>query len=187
MGVETYIIHFGYIVILLGTFFAGETLLVLAGFLAHRGYLDFSLVILFAVAGSFTSDQIYFYLGRKKGLPYLDKHESWKSKSERILKLLNRYQNLVIILFRFAYGIRSITPFLIGVSGVPPVKFMMLNFTGALIWSLTLTFLGYVFGQAVSLILDDIKKYEFLITELIILIALIIWFFHLRREKKRFK
>lgn len=185
MGVEAYIIHFGYIIILLGTFFAGEALLVLAGFLAHRGYLDFFLVVLIAVLGSFTSDQIYFYLGRKKGLPYLDKHESWKSKSERILKLLNQHQNFVIILFRFVYGVRSITPFLIGVSGVPPVKFMMLNFTGALIWATTLTSLGYVFGHAAALILDDIKMYELVITEVIILAALIIWFFHLRKERRK--
>jgi len=184
---EANIIHFGYIIILLGTFFGGEALLVIAGFLAHRSYLDFSLVVLIAILGSFASDQLYFYLGRKKGLPYLDKHESWKSKSQRIFKLLHRHKNLVIVLFRFVYGVRSITPFLIGVSDVSPLKFLVLNITGALMWAMILTSLGYVFGQAATLILDDIKKYELLITELIILVALIIWFFHLRREKRRDK
>jgi len=66
MGIEGYVVHFGYVVILLATFFAGEAILVLAGFMAHRGYLSFWGVVLTALIGSLTSDQIYFYLGRKK-------------------------------------------------------------------------------------------------------------------------
>ena len=100
MGIETYIIHYGYIVILLGTFFECETLLVLAGFLAHRGYLVFSLVVLFAVAGTFAGDQFYFFIGRKKGMAYLDTHQSWKVKSGRVLKLMQQHQTLVILLLR---------------------------------------------------------------------------------------
>ena len=88
MGNEAYIIHFGYIVILLSTFFAGEAILVLAGFLAHQGYLTFSLVVLVAFTGSLVSDQLYFFLGRKKGLVYLNKHPSWKTKSDRIRNLI---------------------------------------------------------------------------------------------------
>jgi len=185
MGIEAYIIHFGYIVILLGTFFAGEALLVLAGFLAHRGYLDFSLVILVAVIGSISSDQLYFFLGRKKGLPYLDKHPSWKSKSERILKLLKRHQNLVILLFRFVYGVRSITPFVIGVSSIPEWKFLALNVTGSLVWAVTLTSLGYFFGHAAMLILDDIKKYEFTIMGLILMVGFLLWMFHYFAGKRK--
>jgi membrane protein DedA with SNARE-associated domain len=56
MGVEAYIIHLGYIIILPGTFFGGEAILVLAGFLAHRGYLTYSLVVLVAVTGSLVNE-----------------------------------------------------------------------------------------------------------------------------------
>ncbi len=66
MGIEAYIIHFGYIVILLSTFFAGEAILVLAGFLVHRGHLTFSLVVLVAFTGSLISDQLYFFLDGKR-------------------------------------------------------------------------------------------------------------------------
>ena len=185
MGIEAYIIHFGYIVILLSTFFGGEAILVLAGFLAHRGYLTFSLVVLVAFTGSLVSDQLYFFLGRKKGLAYLDKHPSWKTKADRIRKLMQQHQNLVILLFRFVYGIRSVTPFLIGVSGVSSFKFLVLNAVGAITWAIALTSLGYVFGHAAELLLDDIKKYEFIIMGLIILVGLVVWMLDSRAGKKR--
>jgi len=185
MGIEAYIIHFGYIIILLGTFFGGEAILVLAGFLAHRGYLVFSLVVLTAFTGSIASDQLYFYLGRKKGFAYLDTRPSWKAKSDRILKLIQKHQNLVIILFRFAYGFRAITPFLIGLSNIPSFRFLLLNVLGAITWAITLTSLGYVFGNAAELLLNDIKKYEFIIMGLILLIGLVVWLLQTRAEKKR--
>ena len=184
MCIEAYIIHFGYIVILLSSFFAGEAILVLAGFLAHRGYLTFSLVVLVAFGGSFLSDQLYFFLGRKKGLAYLDKYPSWKIKSDRIWKLIQQHQNLVILLFRFVYGIRSITPFLIGVSGVSPFKYLVLNAVGALTWAIALASLGYVFGHAAELLLDDIKKYEVTIMGIIILAGVVIWILHYHKEKR---
>ena len=101
MGIETYIIQYGYIVILVGTFFEGETILILAGFMAHSGYLAFSLVILSAFIGTCAGDQLYYFIGRKKGMAYLDTHRSWKAKSRRVLKLMHRHQNLVILSFRF--------------------------------------------------------------------------------------
>lgn len=183
MSIETYIIHFGYILILLSTFFAGEAILVLAGFLAHRGYLTFYLVVLVAFTGSLVSDQLYFFLGRKKGLAYLDKYPSWKTKSDRIRKLMQQHQNLVILLFRFVYGIRSITPFLIGVSGVSSFKFLVLNAVGAITWAISLTSLGYFFGHAAELLLDDIKKYEFIIMGVIILVVLVVWILRFRADK----
>ncbi len=158
----------------------------LAGFLAHRGYLDFSAVVLVAFLGSLTSDQLYFFIGRNKGFAYLDKHPSWKVKSGRILQLIQRHQNLVILLFRFVYGVRTITPFVVGVSRVSPLKYFMLNAVGALVWAITLTSLGYVFGHTAELILDDIKKYEFTMMGIILLAGLVGWILHFRaREKEK--
>ncbi len=184
MGIETYIIHFGYVVILLSSFFAGEGILVLAGFLVHRGYLSFFMVVLVAFIGSLVSDQLYFFLGRKNGLAYLDKYPSWKKKSDRIRRLIQQHQNMVILLFRFVYGVRSITPFLIGVSDVSSWKYLALNSIGAITWAIALTSLGYIFGHAAELILDDIKKYEFIIVGMIMLAGLIVWLWHWLAEKK---
>jgi membrane protein DedA with SNARE-associated domain len=184
MGIEAYIIHFGYILILLGTFFGGEAILVLSGFLAHRGYLTFSLIVLSGFTGSLVADQLYFFLGRKKGIAFLNKHPSWKKRADRIRKLLQQHQNLVILLFRFVYGIRAVTPVLIGVSNVSSFKFLVLNAIGAITWAIALTSLGYYFGHAAELLLDDVKKYELIIIGLIILVGLVVWMLEYRAENK---
>lgn len=184
MGIEAYIIHFGYIVILLGTFFGGEAILVLSGFLAHRGYLTFSLIVLSGFTGSLVADQLYFFLGRKKGIAFLNKHPSWKTRADRIRELLQQHQNLVILLFRFVYGVRAVTPVLIGVSNVSSFKFLVLNAIGAITWAIALTSLGYFFGQTAELLLDDVKNYEFVIIGLIILVGLVVWMLEYRAENK---
>jgi membrane protein DedA with SNARE-associated domain len=48
---EGQISAYGYYAVEAGTFFEGETVLVLAGFAAHRGYLELPLVIACAFAG----------------------------------------------------------------------------------------------------------------------------------------
>jgi membrane protein DedA with SNARE-associated domain len=146
MGIESIIIHYGYIFILIGTFFEGETVLVLAGFLAHQGYLSFSLVVAAAFIGTYAGDQLYFYIGRGKGMDFLDRHPSWKQQSGRAVTLLQRYQIMVIIGFRFIYGIRTVTPFIIGASGVSPRRFMALNAVGGIAWALSIHSWGICSG-----------------------------------------
>jgi membrane protein DedA with SNARE-associated domain len=185
MGIETYITQYGYIVILLGTFFEGETFLVLAGFLAHRGYLAFSLVVLCAFAGTFAGDQLYFFIGRKKGMTYLDTHQSWKRKSDRVIKMMQSHQTLLILAFRFIYGIRTITPFLIGASGISPWRYIVFNVVGGVAWALVITSFGYLFGQTAELLLKDIKRYELILMGAILFAGMVFWVLYFIFKKKK--
>ena len=64
---QQFLQEFGYFALFLGTFFEGETILVLAGFLAFRGYMDLKLVMIVAFLGSYAGDQLWYFLGRKHG------------------------------------------------------------------------------------------------------------------------
>jgi membrane protein DedA with SNARE-associated domain len=187
MGIEAFIIHYGYIVVLVGTFFEGETILVLAGFLAHRGYMDFRLVVMLAFAGTLAGDQLYYYIGRIKGVSYFERRKSWKTKSERVFRLARRHQVLVMTVFRFIYGIRTVTPFIMGASGIDPLRFLVFNALGALLWAPAVAGLGYVFGHAAKIILQDIKRYELVLMGVIVLGGLVIWMFHVfgRKDPRR--
>jgi membrane protein DedA with SNARE-associated domain len=154
---------YGYAAITIGTFFEGETILILGGLAAHQGYLELPWVISCAFAGTLFGDQLYFYIGRIKGHSTLEKRPHWKSRSERVLRLLHKHQILLILGFRFLYGMRTITPFLIGVSRVSPTRFLILNIIGALVWATAIGILGYVFGQTLEILIGDIKKYELFI------------------------
>lgn len=73
MDFHQLIIDYGYLALFIGTFLEGETILVIAGFLAHSGYLELHWVILSAFLGTFAGDQTFFYLGRFKGIAFLEK------------------------------------------------------------------------------------------------------------------
>lgn len=160
MNLEEIVTHYGYIGILLGTFLEGETILVIAGFLAHRGYLELPFVIAAAFAGTLAGDQLYFYIGRIKGKEFIDSKPSWKSKTDRVFKLLDKYHTLFILGFRFLYGIRTVAPFVLGASGISPIRYLALNLCGALIWAIVIGMLGYYFGHAIEMLLGEIKQYE---------------------------
>ncbi|WP_424792969.1 DedA family protein, partial [Pseudomonas aeruginosa] len=67
MMLQQFLQDFGYFALFLGTFFEGETILVLAGFLAFRGYMQLDTVILTAFLGSYAGDQLWYFLGRRHG------------------------------------------------------------------------------------------------------------------------
>jgi membrane protein DedA with SNARE-associated domain len=175
VDISSLIQQYGYIVILAGSFLEGETVLVLGGLAAHLGYLELPWVILCAFAGSTFGDQLYFFLGRYNGQQLLAKHPKWQSKVERVLELLHRHQNLVILSCRFLYGLRIVTPFALGMSRVGVLRFVGLNLLGAAIWATTIATLGYLFGHALEAILGEIKRYEHVVMLAVVAIGLGLW------------
>jgi membrane protein DedA with SNARE-associated domain len=118
MTLEYLISHYGYVALVIGTFVEGESILIVAGFAVHLGYLKLQCVILTAFAGTMAGDQLYFFLGRVKGEVFLQRQPRWETKVKRVWKLLDRYRTLLILGFRFAYGLRTVIPFAIGLSNI---------------------------------------------------------------------
>ncbi|KAF5057567.1 Inner membrane protein YohD [anaerobic digester metagenome] len=166
---------YGYAVLLLGTFLEGETVLVAAGFLAHRGYMNLWLVVLCAYLGSLAGDQLFFFLGRRHGQQWLVRHEGWRAGIERVDRLMSRYGWVVLLGFRFAYGLRSVTPFALGLSGLSAMKFAVFNLVGALIWAVVVGGAGYLFGSTLELFMDRLARYEHLMAAGILAAGVVIW------------
>jgi membrane protein DedA with SNARE-associated domain len=157
---ETLIHQYGYLALLVGTFLEGETIVILAGIAAHRGYLDIRLVALAALVGSFCGDQFYFYIGKWKGQQFLYRYDKYRSRVDRVRKFLYKHQNLLILGFRFVYGVRNVTPFVLGAAGVGPMRYLVLNALGAAVWALSFSLAGYYFGKVVEQVLEQFKLYE---------------------------
>jgi membrane protein DedA with SNARE-associated domain len=184
MDIQSIIENYGYAAVLIGTFLEGETILVLAGVAAHQGYLALNGVILAAFLGSLCGDQLFFYLGRKHSQAILDRRQAWKGKVEKIHKMLDRFQTPVVLSFRFLYGLRTVAPFVIGMSRVSFKKFILLNAVGAFVWAAAIGSGGYLFGHALELLIGKIKHYEVEVFGLIALLGLLIWamYFYSRRK-----
>jgi membrane protein DedA with SNARE-associated domain len=172
---EDLIQHYGYLAIVLGTFAEGETVLLLGGFAAHRGYLDLVGVIAAAIAGSLAGDTLYFEIGRRKGMAFLERRPTWQKSAARVLAMVHSHQTLLILSFRFLYGIRTVAPFALGASGVPRSRFVALNGVSAALWASAFGALGYLLGDTLEAVLGDIQRYERAVFAAIGVAGLAIW------------
>ena len=185
MDLQSIIENYGYAAILIGTFLEGETILVLGGLAAHQGYLVLTWVILAAFLGSLCGDQLFFYLGRRHSQAVLSRRPSWKSKTEKVHKMMNQFQTPMILSFRFLYGLRTVAPFVIGMSPVSVKKFILLNAAGALVWATAIASGGYFFGRALEVLIGKLKSYEIYILSSVAMVGVLIWIFHFYRRRIR--
>jgi membrane protein DedA with SNARE-associated domain len=185
MPLEHIITQFGYPALVAGLLLEGETSLVLGSFMAHRGYLNLSVVILLGTIVSFVSDQFFFWLGRLKGRPFLESRPRWKLPVEKATSLLGRNLQVLAFGIRFMYGLRTVLPFVMGMSRFDPKRFALFDLIGAILWSLTFGLAGQLIGHVMSLILEDIKEHEHTIAIGILLAGVMIWSYWRYRHRER--
>jgi len=154
------IAHYGYLAVFIGCLLEGETVLLLAGFAAHQGYLSWLTVVLTALFGGWLGDQAFFLLGRRYGMMVLKRFPDWAQRAMRVSVLLQRYHAGLIVGVRFLYGLRIIGPVVIGTSAVPTRRFVLFNLLGAALWAPLIAGAGYFFGQGLQWLLADLKYYE---------------------------
>ena len=176
--------HAGYALLFVGTLLEGETVLVLGGAAARLGYLRLEWVVACAFAGSLLGDQIWFWIGRRYGTRMLARREAWRRRVERIHAQLQRYEVPFLVGFRFVYGIRNLTPFVVGMSRIGAAKFFLLNALGALLWSVAGALAGYLLTQAADALLGDIKRFELAFLAAIATLGLCLWGYRALRGRR---
>ena len=173
-SIETLIALYGPAIVFVGTFLEGETIVVVAGFLAHQGIVNPLAVGVGAFLGSFLGDQFWFYLGRRHAAhPWIARIRH-RPMFRRAVSTLEGHPIKFILTFRFIYGIRTISPVAIGLTKVPAGKFLVLNAVAAAIWAAAFTALGYAFGQTVEKLFGEISAIEHKILAGLG-IALVVW------------
>ncbi len=97
------------------------------------------------------------------------------------------HQTALILGFRFLYGLRTITPFALGMSRVRRGYFFLLNTLSALVWATAVGTGGYLFGNVLRIIMVDIKRYELEVFGAIAIIGGLIWGIYFYRSKRTTK
>ncbi|MFT6836241.1 MAG: membrane protein DedA with SNARE-associated domain [Francisellaceae bacterium] len=182
----------GYWLMAFGAIIEGETFLIIGGIAAANGLLHLYGLILLAIIGCLIHDGFFFYLGRFGGAKILQKKPFWQSKIERVTRLLDKYDFWFIIAFRFAYGLRTIIPFALGLSKISIFKFTVFDLIGAIIWSIFFIVGGYYFGQGLMVVmhklsLTDYVKHHWLISTLALVSFLVVSTFLVYSVKKFIK
>lgn len=163
---------YGYWAVALGCLLEGETVLLLAGFAAHRGYLQWPVVVAVAAAAGFAGDMAFFLLGRRFAPQILARWPQVAAQRQRLDGWLQRYDAWVVVSVRFLYGFRIAGPVLIGASGMAWTRFAAFNALGAVLWAVLLTGLGWFFGQAAQALLGKAQHYEGWLALGVIVVAL---------------
>ena len=183
MTLQSFIETYGYFAVFVGCFAEGETVLVLAGFAAHLGYLSLPWVMATAALAGFCGDQVAFFAGRHWGPRLLAWSPRLAAAQPVIAEKLAIHATWVVFVLRFAVGIRVASPIVIGASGLPALRFALPNAAGAIVWAIAVGSAGYLFGAAFTGMLEHAKRYEEF--AFAVLATIVITLLSLRRIRSR--
>lgn len=153
-AIQQIIADYGYWALFAGTFMEGETFFLLGGIAARQGMLDPWGVALAALAGGFVGDQVFFLLGKWRGVELIARSRRLARKAVKARSLVRRHAVALVLFSRFLYGFRMVIPLACGTSGIHWLTFMGLNFISAVAWTLLFGGLGYLFGGWVTAHMD---------------------------------
>lgn len=184
MDLASFIQTYGLWAVAVGSVLEGETLVLLAGAAAHMGLLDVRAVVAVAALGAFVGDNMWFCIGRRFGPRLMLRFPKLAAASPRIEKLLARWSWGAVIALRFAYGLRSAGPAILGSTGLPAWQFVAANALGALLWACLIAGLGYAAGQAIEPMLSRIVHAEKVLLALLAAIAVLGIAAHIWRRRR---
>ena len=184
MSPELLLHKFGYFAVFIGTFLEGETILVMAGFFAERGYMEIFTVAIVAACGAYVGHTFWFWLGRTQGVRLLDRFPRMKKHFGRGIRIFERYGAPAIFITQWLYGLRVTCAVIIGISRISVAKFLILEAITCLIWAAVISAAGYYFGRAVEHVLGraaHIEKWGLII---LLVGGIGIWLYHRWKEPR---
>ncbi len=124
----------------------------IGGVLASQGDLSFGRVAVAALAGALLGDTTGFLLGRGPGRRRYERRGRFlllrPPHVVRIQALLDRFGAPAFLLARFFPVARVAGPFVFGLSGVRPSRYLPLLAVAAVAWGIGFSSLGYLLGDA---------------------------------------
>ena len=161
----------------------GETIVIVGGFLAGSGELNYWWVLGSAIAGAVLGDNFGYWVGRFGGWQLLVKIGSiFRLQEQQLEQAKERYSKnafQAVFFGRFVTLLRIFAGPLAGITQMPYKQFLLCNFGGAAVWATTIVSIAFFLGKAVSLeqIVNWIAQLGLMALFLVIifLLAPIIW------------
>ena len=131
-------------------FLPGDSLLFVVGTLCGVGLMSLPLAMGLLIMAAVLGDQTNYLIGRHVGPRVWSwEHSRFFNKHafQQAHAFYERWGGITIILARFMPFIRTFAPFVAGVAEMNRARFSTYNVVGALIWVISLTLAGYLFGN----------------------------------------
>jgi membrane-associated protein len=135
---------------LLGIVVPGDVAVVLGGALASQGRLSPVTTTLVVVAGVVLGSNLSFWVGRRGGIPLI---ERWggrfsmeKAQIDRVERYFVRHGAKTVFLASFVSGFKNLVPAVAGASSMGLGPFILYNAVGSVLRAVALVVVGYIFG-----------------------------------------
>ena len=169
-----------------GIFFAlpGDSLLFTAGLFAFIFDLQILFLIPLIFIATFSGGMVGYEIGGN--LERLNKFSFFRKilKKEHINKtheFFNKHGKFTVIISRFIPIVRTFVPIVAGVAKMPYKLFLNYSLLSSVLWSTTVTLLGYFLGQ----VFPHIKDYLSWMIVLIVFISTLPIFYEMRKEREK--
>lgn len=133
-----------------------ETTLLVAGAYAGAGHLQIGLLIGVAAVAAIVGDALGYWIGRRGGRPFLERHGRWihlnDKRLDRIQGFFTRHGSRTVFFGRFVGVLRTYVALFAGISRMPYPTFALYNSLGGITWAIVFGTLGFVFGQNLSMV-----------------------------------
>ena len=153
-GVWVYALLFGIVFcetgLVVTPFLPGDSLLFVGGAVAGAGDMNIVALMATLIAAALCGDNVNYWVGRWLG-PKVFHYEKSRffnpAHLQRAHAFYEKHGGKTIILARFVPIVRTYVPFVAGVGAMPYLRYLTYCVAGALIWVVSLTLLGYWFGN----------------------------------------
>src|SRR6202162_2489567 len=136
--------------LLVGVFLPGDSLLVTAGLLAARGYLNVYRLAPALTLAAILGNSLGYFIGRATGPRIFNRDNSLffnKKHAIRAHEFYEKYGRMTIIIAQFMPIIRTFSPVIAGVAGMRFRDFIKYNVLGAVVWVWSMLGIGYFLGN----------------------------------------
>lgn len=167
-----------------------EIMMTFIGYLTSTGQLNLPLTYASALAGSACGITISYVLGVRLGYPFLKKYGNKIFINRRRLKLsqimFRKYGSWLLFVGYFIPGVRHVTAYLAGISGLRWSRFALFAYTGAIVWCATFIGMGHVLGANWEIAFKMLHKYgqEALFIIIPIVVIIVGYYLWLYNQKK---
>ena len=131
-------------------FLPGDSLLFATGAIIATGSLNLYAMLLVLVVGAILGDTVNYWIGNYIGPKVFNREKSWFFNPEhlhRTQRFYEKHGGKTIIIARFMPIIRTFAPFVAGIGKMSYPRFLAYNVIGGVMWVVSLTVLGYLFGN----------------------------------------
>lgn len=178
--------RYGYLIVFLGVALEGvgiplpgETVLITAGALVHRGSLTLWETMVMGSLGAVMGGQAGYLAGRFGGRPFVLRWGRYvfitPERLGRAERFFEQHGGRAVFLARFITGLRVFGALVAGISRMSWSKYTLYSVLGGVVWAAAAVSLGYFLWASIGLVEHWIGRISLLLAATVVLIVILRW------------